>query len=114
MDNIEEYAKYKNTSTKIKYLAPELEEILAPTYGQIIYQEQIMQIASKMAGFSLAQADLFRRAISKKDSSKLAALEKSFVNGSIENGFDTKVANEVFKLIYKLNCEFTSDKDTYY
>ena len=101
MGGIEEYAKYKNTGTKIKYIAPELEEILAPTYGQIIYQEQIMRIASKMAGFSLAQADLFRRAISKKDSSKLASLEKSFVNGAIKKGFDVKIANQVFQLIYK-------------
>ncbi len=101
MGEIDDFAKYKNTKTKIKYIAPELEEILAPTYGQIIYQEQIMQIASKMAGFSLAQADLFRRAISKKDSSKLASLEKSFVSGAIKKGFDIKVANQVFELIYK-------------
>lgn len=101
MGEIDDFAKYKNTKTKIKYIAPELEEILAPTYGQIIYQEQIMQIASKMAGFSLAQADLFRRAISKKDSSKLASLEKSFVSGAVKKGFDIKVANQVFELIYK-------------
>ena len=60
-----------------------------------------MQIASKMAGFSLAQADLFRRAISKKDSSKLASLEKSFVNGAIKKGYDPKIANQVFQLINK-------------
>ena len=101
MGEIDDFAKYKNTKTKIKYIAPELEEILSPTYGQIIYQEQIMQIASKMAGFSLAQADLFRRAISKKDSTKLASLEKSFVSGAIKKGFDIKVANQVFELIYK-------------
>lgn len=101
MDNIEEYAKYKNTGLKIKYIAPELEEILAPTYGQIVYQEQIMQIATKMAGFTLAQSDLFRRAISKKDSSKLASLQKSFVQGSIKRGYSEKVANEVFNLINK-------------
>lgn len=101
MDNIKEYAKYKNTGLKIKYISPALEEILKPTYGQIVYQEQVMQIASKMAGFSLAQADLFRRAISKKDASKLAALEKSFVNGSIKNGYSNKVANDVYQLIYK-------------
>ena len=84
--SIKEYAKYKNTGLKIKYISPALEEILKPTYGQIVYQEQVMQIASKMAGFSLAQADLFRRAISKKDASKLAALEKSFVNDPTSKG----------------------------
>ena len=101
MDNIKEYAKYKNTGQKIKYIAPALEEILSPTYGQIVYQEQVMQIASKMAGFSLAQADIFRRAISKKDSAKLAATEKSFIDGSIKNGYSKEVATKVYQLIYK-------------
>lgn len=101
MDNIKEYAKYKNTGAKVKYISPTLKEILEPTYGQIVYQEQIIQIASKMAGFSLAQADVFRRAISKKDSSKLASLKNSFINGSIKNGTSKAVAEEVFKLIYK-------------
>lgn len=101
MDNIKEYAKYKNTGAKIKYIVPELEEILKPTYGQIVYQEQIMQIVAKMAGFSLSQADTFRRAISKKDSQKLAATEKDFINGSIKNGYSKEVSEEVYKLIYK-------------
>ena len=101
MDNIKEYAKYKNTGAKVKYISPTLKEILEPTYGQIVYQEQIIQIASKMAGFTLAQADVFRRAISKKDSSKLASLKNSFINGSIKNGTSKTVAEEVFKLIYK-------------
>ena len=101
MDDIEEYARYKNTGIKIKYISPALEEILAPTYGQIIYQEQILQIASKMAGFTLAQADIFRRAISKKDSTKLASTEKRFIEGSIKNGYSSKVANDVYQLILK-------------
>lgn len=99
LKEIEQYAINKNSGKKIKYISPALEEILAPTYGQIVYQDQVMQIASKMAGFSLAQADIFRRAISKKDSSKLASLEKSFIDGSIKNGFDKKTASEVFGLI---------------
>ena len=101
MGEIEDYARYKNTGIKIKYISPALEEILAPTYGQIIYQEQILQIASKMAGFSLAQADIFRRAISKKDSAKLASTEKRFIEGSIKNGYSSKEANDVYQLILK-------------
>lgn len=101
MDNIKEYAKYKNTGAQIKYISPALKEILSPTYGQIVYQEQVMQIASKMAGFTLAQADIFRRAISKKDSAKLASTKKSFIQGSIKNGYSEKEASDVYQLIYK-------------
>ena len=101
MDQINAYAKYKNSGAKINYVSPALEEILAPTYGQIVYQEQIMQIASKMAGFTLAQADIFRRAISKKDVSKMAGLEKQFIDGCLKNKYPLKEAAEVYKLIFK-------------
>lgn len=101
MDQINAYAKYKNSGAKINYVSPALEEILAPTYGQIVYQEQIIQIASKMAGFSLAQADIFRRAISKKDVSKMAAIEKQFIDGCLKNNHLLKEANDVYKLIFK-------------
>lgn len=101
MGEIEEYAKYKNTSTEVKYISPALKEILGSTYGQIVYQEQVMQIVSAMAGFSLAEADIFRRAISKKDSSKIAQTEKAFIDGSIENGYKKEDAERIFKLIYK-------------
>lgn len=101
MDNIKEYAKYKNNNIEIKYIVPALKDILAPTYGQIVYQEQIMQIASKMAGLSLTEADIFRRAISKKDSEKLASIEQSFIEGAIKQGYKKEVALEVYKLIYK-------------
>lgn len=101
MDQINAYAKYKNSGAKINYVSSALEEILAPTYGQIVYQEQIIQIASKMAGFSLAQADIFRRAISKKDISKMAGLEKQFIDGCLKNKYPLKEATEVYKLIFK-------------
>lgn len=101
MGEIEAYAKYKNTSTKVKYISPVLKEILESTYGQIIYQEQVMQIVSAMAGFSLAEADIFRRAISKKDSSKIAKTEKAFIEGSIKNGYSKEDATNIFNLIYK-------------
>lgn len=101
MDSIKEFAKKKNSGLKPKYLSPALEEILAPTYGVIVYQEQIMQIASKMAGFTLGEADSFRRAVSKKDSKKLEALRSSFVNGAMKKGYKQQEATDVFNLIDK-------------
>ena len=101
MDSIKEFAKKKNSGIKPTYLSPALEEILAPTYGVIVYQEQIMQIASKMAGFTLGEADSFRRAVSKKDSKKLEALRNSFVKGAMKNGYKEKEATDVFNLIDK-------------
>ncbi len=103
MDNIPSYARRKNKKEKIIYPSKALEEILAPTYGIIVYQEQIMQIVRKMANFSYGQADVFRRAISKKDSAKLASLETSFVASSIENGYDKSEAKSVFDLINKFS-----------
>ncbi len=101
MDSINEFAKKKNSGLKPKYLSPVLEEILSSTYGTIVYQEQIMQIASKMAGFSLGEADSFRRAVSKKDSKKLEALRSSFIKGAISKGYKQEEANNVFNLIDK-------------
>ena len=101
MDNIPTYSQNKNTKRKIDYLDPILEKILAPTYGVIIYQEQIMQIVQLVASFSLGKADLFRRAISKKDSSKLIELKDDFISGAIKNGFTNQKANEIYDLIFK-------------
>ena len=101
MDSINEFAKKKNSGIKPKYLSPVLEEILSSTYGTIVYQEQIMQIAAKMAGFSLGEADSFRRAVSKKDSKKLESLRSSFVQGAIKKGYKQEEATNVFNLIDK-------------
>jgi len=101
MDNIPSYALRKDGKEKVTYINPDLKDILAPTYGIIVYQEQIMQIAVKMAGFSLADADSFRRAISKKDAEKLAALQKAFVSGAVRKGYNDKHAESVFNHIYK-------------
>ncbi len=101
MQNIEEYAKRKNHKSAIKYTSEVLKSILSPTYGIIVYQEQVMQIANKMAGFSFGEADLLRRAISKKDSTKLASYSKMFVDGAIKNGYKKEDAEEVYKLIYR-------------
>ena len=101
MENIPSYARRKQGLEPISYPHPILKEILAPTYGIIIYQEQIMQIVCKMALFSLGQADLFRRAISKKNVEKLTALREDFVNGCAKNNIPLDKANEVFDLIAK-------------
>ena len=101
MEFIDIYAKTKNNNLPIKYIHPCLEEILKPTYGVIIYKETIMQIVRKVALFSLSEADLFRRAISKKDESKLEKLKDSFISGAIKNNFSKKDATDIFNLIYK-------------
>lgn len=99
MDNIPRYARRKKGQEAIKYVSPLLEKILAPTYGIIVYQEQITQIANRIAGFPLSKADIFRSAISKKDSSKLSQLKSDFINGCLKNGVKEKEANEIFALI---------------
>ncbi|MCI1245203.1 MAG: DNA polymerase III subunit alpha [Bacilli bacterium] len=101
MASIPSYAKRKKGLEKIDYPAPELEPILKSTYGIIVYQEQIMQIVRVMAGFSYGQADLFRRAISKKDADKLAALKGGFLAGCEKEGKDPVLAKRVYDLIYK-------------
>ncbi len=99
-DYIPDYINGKHTGN-VKYPHPDLEPILKETYGVIVYQEQIMQIARKFAGFSLGEADLLRRAISKKDSSKLDSLESEFISKSISNGYDRETAVNIYNLIYK-------------
>jgi DNA polymerase-3 subunit alpha len=101
MQSIPSYARRKKGLERITYLSPELEPILKGTYGIIVYQEQIMQIVRAMAGFQYAQADLFRRAISKKDANKLAALKDTFIKGCLAKGHTEKLANEVYELIFK-------------
>ena len=81
MELIPEYVKAKKGITPIKYLHPLLEDICADTYGVMIYQEQVMAAASKLAGYSLAQADLLRRAMGKKDKEKMAKERREFHRG---------------------------------
>ena len=101
MDNIPHYINRKQGKEKIDYIHKDLESILKPTYGIMIYQEQIMKVAQKIANYSLGEADILRRAMSKK---KLEILEKEktkFISQSIENGYDEKTANDVYELILK-------------
>lgn len=101
MENIPEYLKRRKEHNEIDYIHPNLEPILKNTYGIMIYQEQIMQIAQVMAGFSLAKADNMRKAISKKHNAELLDLQKEFIDGSISKGYSRELAQHVYDLIMK-------------
>src|SRR4029079_9358009 len=77
----------------VEYILPQMEEILGNTFGVLVYQEQIMQLAQKLAGYSLGQADLMRRAMGKKKVAEMAKHEKTFIDGAVRNGHVTNVAN---------------------
>ena len=96
---VDEYVKRKNGISKPKYLVPAMKEILEETYGVIVYQEQVMQIAQRVAGYSLGQADLLRKAMGKKDPVIMAAERGKFVDGAVANGYEKKKANEIFDYI---------------
>ncbi|MFV9511202.1 DNA polymerase III subunit alpha [Tepidibacillus sp. LV47] len=101
MEYIPEYIKAKFGQKEVTYPHESLEPILKDTYGIIVYQEQIMQIASKMAGFSLGEADLLRRAVGKKKREILIQEREHFVKGAIKNGYEGKVANDVYDMIVR-------------
>jgi DNA polymerase-3 subunit alpha len=102
MDLIPNYIKRKKGEIKIKYEHPLLEEVCAETYGVMIYQEQVMAAASKLAGYSLGDADLLRRAMGKKDREKMAKERERFIRGCAEkNGIAEKKANAIFDLLEK-------------
>tara|TARA_B100001063_G_scaffold240782_1_gene266513 strand:- start:88 stop:1860 length:1773 start_codon:yes stop_codon:yes gene_type:complete len=96
MSNIPTYNDCKNGKQKPDYLHPLLEDILKPTYGVIIYQEQVMQIAQKLAGFTAGQADILRRAMGKKKRAELEKQKQNFINGSVNNGISKEVAAGIF------------------
>ena len=104
MDFIPSYIRGKNSAGQIVYDCPQLEPILSPTYGCIVYQEQVMQIVRDLAGYTLGRSDLVRRAMSKKKQSVMEQERKNFVYGNpeenvpgcIANGIDEKVANKIY------------------
>ncbi len=100
MDNINNYITNKNTG-RIKYLHPLLEPILKDTYGIIIYQEQIMEIMVKLAGYSYSEADLVRRAMSKKKKEILEKEEAKFINGCKNNNIEESISKRIFALVLK-------------
>lgn len=101
MSNIDKYIARKHGNEKISYIVPELEPILRSTYGIIVYQEQIMMIAQVMAGYSFGEADILRRAMSKKKESVLLGEKDKFISGCVSNGFSRDKAIQVYDLILK-------------
>ncbi len=99
MSNIPIYNDCKNGVKEPDYIHPTLKEILKPTYGIIIYQEQVMQIAQTLAGFTAGEADILRRAMGKKKKAELDKQKERFINGALKNGIAKDVANFVFTKI---------------
>ncbi len=101
MDNIDSYVNRKHGRETIESLHPMIEPILTETYGVIIYQEQVMQIAQVLSGFSLGQADVLRKAMGKKIKKEMAAQKSRFVDGAVNNGVDKARAEYIFELVAK-------------
>jgi len=98
---LDDFVERKHGRAEITYAFPELEPILKPTYGVIVYQEQVMQIVQTIGGFSLGGADLVRRAMGKKIKAEMDKLKEEFAEGAAKKGFDRVKAAELFDLIVK-------------
>jgi len=96
---IDDFIDRKHGRKRIEYELPELKEVLQETLGVIVYQEQVMQIANKLAGYSLGEADLLRRAMGKKIASEMAAQRERFVSGAHKNGYPAKKIEKIFDLM---------------
>jgi DNA polymerase-3 subunit alpha len=96
---VDDFIRRKHGQVEISYEVPELEEVLKETYGVIVYQEQVMQIASRLAGFSLGEADILRRAMGKKRPEEMALLKERFIKGASERGIDRPHAERIFQLM---------------
>jgi DNA polymerase-3 subunit alpha len=96
---IDDYIDRYHGRKPVEYLTPEMEEILSNTYGILVYQEQIMQLAQKLGGYSLGEADLMRRAMGKKNREEMAVHEEKFIAGCVKNKIQKKKAREIFRLM---------------
>ena len=96
---IDDFIKRKKGKVPVKYDLPQLKEILDETYGVILYQEQVMRIANKLANFSLGQADILRKAMGKKNIEVMGKQKEHFVNGAVANGISEKKASKIFDLL---------------
>ena len=99
MDYIPIYIDYKQNPETIHYPDPCLEEILKETYGLIVYQEQLMQVAKKIAGYSFGEADMLRRAMGKKRPEILMQKKKDFVECAIKRGFTEENASQIYEIL---------------
>jgi len=106
---VDEFIKRKHGEKKIDYPLPELEDILRDTYGLFVYQEQIMNTASLVAGYSLGEADLLRRAMGKKKSAEFKAQRQRFLDGAKKKGISNKKAKEIFDTLEKF-AEYSFNK----
>ncbi|MCM3469189.1 DNA polymerase III subunit alpha [Brevibacillus borstelensis] len=101
MEIIPQYIRAKHKESSVQYAHPDLEPILRETHGFMIYQEQIMQISSRLAGFSLGEADILRRAVGKKKRELLNEQREKFVAGCIRQGYGEKLGHEIYDLIVR-------------
>ena len=101
MKNINEFIDRKHGRKKTEYIHPDLKSVLKETHGIIVYQEQVMEIANKIAGFSLAEADIMRRAMGKKKKKLMNDISEKFLKGAKDNGIKPHLAKEIFSLIEK-------------
>lgn len=99
MENIDTFIKRKKGQEPVSYPDESLKDILGVTYGILVYQEQVMQVASKMASFSYGEADLLRRAMSKKKQSMMDSMRSKFIHGAQDNGYTPEVAERIFDYI---------------
>lgn len=96
---VDEFILRHHGKKRVSYLVPEMKEILNNTYGIIVYQEQIMQLAQKLAGYTLSEADLMRRAMGKKKREEMAVHEEKFITGAVERGIKQEKAEKIFSLM---------------
>ena len=96
---VDEFILRHHGKKSVRYLVPEMKEILSNTYGIIVYQEQIMQLAQKLAGYTLSEADLMRRAMGKKKREEMAVHEEKFINGAVDRGIKRDKAEKIFSLM---------------
>jgi len=96
---VDEFIQRHHGKKSVRYLVPEMKEILNNTYGIIVYQEQIMQLAQKLAGYTLSEADLMRRAMGKKKREEMAVHEQKFISGAVERGIKQEKAEKIFSLM---------------
>ena len=100
-DYIDNFVKRKHGRERVEMIDPSLEDILAPTYGIMLYQEQVMQVAQRFGGFSLGKADILRRAMGKKNAAEMHEMEEEFVKGAVKLGHSETKAKEVFAVMEK-------------
>ena len=99
MGRVQDFAKQKHGEMPIEYPHPDLEAVLKETYGNMLYQEQVMKVASTLAGFTLGEADLLRRAMGKKRPEVLAAQREKFLQGALKRGVSLDIAENIFDLM---------------